>query len=1238
MKDFFKYGSRFFYAGILLISLAVVFSHLSKTYFLNIQLKHEFKRIQREVIDDEKLCNSVFDQLEHLNVAEMFNKIDELKQLATDKNIFIYVLLNNKVILWNTNRVVPPEFTNTFNHFILSKVYNGYYLTMGRDGGYYQFIALKLVQNDFPFENKYLSNDFKLGKNRKLFKLKDETSSLSGDYIVTSASKQPLFALEKKENQFFNIWLLLLYIPSGILIFFVVHQQINIFLRRKKYFHGWTIFLAILIATILGWKILRIPAVLFQNKIFSPEVYASSRLLSSIGDLFIIVFLLSWFVVLLTSHLPLRFPSGKFLRIVWVFIFFCLALWVLGLISDIISGLIINSSIPFDMNDFLKFNIYTFFSFLIIFLMFFSFIRLVRYLAINIRKSKMENLIWIIGASVAVVVYLIFNRSANYYLLNPLFLLVTFLFFIFEKKIDDNNMAIALTLIILSAAFTAHQVVHAINIREIEKKKLLVNQVISGRDALTEYLLNDIAGKIEKDNYLVSFYTNPMISRNILAKRLKQIYFSGYFSNYEFELKTFSSSGMPFKSSDTFNLSTYDTLIEHAIALNASSTQYFISSFEGTPLYFLKLPVSRDSIDFGYITVLLKRKIFLEESIYPDLVIEKDLGKFNELSRYSYAIYRNNQLISQKGEYFYPTNILLRDAGKKPYHVYKEGDYDHLCYHFREDTMVILSSPSRNIYASLALASFLFFISSVLYALLNYLFVILSQYIRQQQGSEVDYFNPLRNISFKAKIQMIIMFSVLIAVIISGYLTIYNLIQNISKTNEKKIQQEIVLIASQLNDYFTENEYFGSELDELVEETSAQFRIDINVFDPEGMLVSSSQMPVYERKILSQMIDPEAYKQLKILRKSVFLHTEQINDKLSFTSAYIVLRDENKNLLGFVNIPYYSRFLTERSEITSLIVNMVNLYVFLLLLILFVSVSISGTFTQPLEVISMHLSELKLGRRNKKIEWSSQDEIGRLISEYNKMVENVERSAEALSRSERESAWREMAQQVAHEIKNPLTPMKLSLQRLLISWTNNDPELEQRFRKTTEVLINQIDNLSQIATEFSEFARMPEPVMEVLTLETCLNEVVDLYKAVERVEIIVENEAKDIRIYADPGQLKRAFNNLIKNAIQAIPADRKGRVLIKVIRNASIVLISIADNGLGINRELQDKIFLPSFSTKSSGMGLGLAIVSKIIKSFNGQIWFDTIENEGTTFYISLPVVESFDYQENNPESGLSLQ
>jgi len=309
---------------------------------------------------------------------------------------------------------------------------------------------------------------------------------------------------------------------------------------------------------------------------------------------------------------------------------------------------------------------------------------------------------------------------------------------------------------------------------------------------------------------------------------------------------------------------------------------------------------------------------------------------------------------------------------------------------------------------------------------------------------------------------------------------------------------------------------------------------------------------------------------------------------------------------------------------------LLNAYVFLFLIGFSISFSLSQYIRNPLIELGKTIGDVKLSPGNKKIAWSSNDEIGGLINEYNKMIDKLEVNASMLAHVERDNAWREMAKQVAHEIKNPLTPMKLSLQHIQRTIHQRPNEAVELTQRLCDTLMNQVENLQEIADEFSNFGSLPQAENNKLRLNDVVEQIHDLFRNREDMDIHLIEPIDDIEVYADKNQLIRVLNNIVKNSIQAIPENKKGYIELKLWKEQSKAIISVRDNGIGISDDQKDKIFKPSFTTKTSGSGLGLAIASNMIDSMGGTIYFESKKGIGAEFFIELPLIRSNYFKESH--------
>ncbi|MDG2431836.1 ATP-binding protein [Flavobacterium sp.] len=405
-----------------------------------------------------------------------------------------------------------------------------------------------------------------------------------------------------------------------------------------------------------------------------------------------------------------------------------------------------------------------------------------------------------------------------------------------------------------------------------------------------------------------------------------------------------------------------------------------------------------------------------------------------------------------------------------------------------------------------------------------------------------------------------------------------------------------------------------------IHELAQIHNIEINIYDLDGKLLKSSK----ESFSVDKVSPPIPKYILKLVRSSIEKRYVDIKtiDGVKNRSSFTQIKDDRFKPLGVLNLPYLEDDGFYQKELSSFLIRLGQVYSFMLLVAFALAYFLSSYITKSLKTISDKLNETSLNQKNEKIHLEANSkEINLLIKAYNQMVDELEKSALKLAQSEREEAWREMAKQVAHEIKNPLTPMRLTVQSFQRRFSPDDPNVNQKMKDYSETLIQQIDTMSAVASAFSNFASMPAQQNETLNVVEVVELALDIFN---ENNIIFEPEYPEIISKIDRTQLVRIITNLVKNAIQSIPElqeHKQIKVVVKKVLNN--VLITVEDNGVGINPIDINRIFQPKFTTKNSGMGLGLGIIKNIIENYKGTITFETEYGKGTRFIVSLPIINS---------------
>ncbi|MBQ0735896.1 sensor histidine kinase [Aquimarina celericrescens] len=481
----------------------------------------------------------------------------------------------------------------------------------------------------------------------------------------------------------------------------------------------------------------------------------------------------------------------------------------------------------------------------------------------------------------------------------------------------------------------------------------------------------------------------------------------------------------------------------------------------------------------------------------------------------------------------------------------------------------------------------------------------------------------LSKLSLRTRIFISMTLLVLIASILIGAVSIYQYKEEAEEYHQERLERKEERIQIAINNALKSTTYPVNEENlklifrerDRIYQISQEHSLPINVYSLSGELLVKSE-GVFAKDTTDKQLSPLILDTLESLYDKKYLVKSEKNGE-KFLTSYTYITDIRSKPLGILNLPYLEDDDLITRELIEFLQRVGQVYIFMFLIAIVLAYFLSKYITRSLKTISETIDQTRLDKRNKRIDiGDASDEIHSLVNAYNSMIDELEQSAVKLARSEREAAWREMAKQVAHEIKNPLTPMRLTVQSFQRKFDPNDPNAYQKVQEYSDTLIQQIDTMSSIASAFSNFAQMPAQKNETLDVVKIVGLALDIFN---EDYIIFPSEKEEIIAKFDRTQLIRVVTNLVKNGIQAIPEDRVPKIIVDVFSENGEVVITVADNGAGITAENKKKIFEPKFTTKTSGMGLGLGMVKNIVETYNGSITFTSQEGKGTVFKVKFP-------------------
>lgn len=1211
------------YSYLILALLLFVFAFVQEHHLLYHNPEDELvEKFELQLHKQKELLNEKLDEIETVIADSTFDgnyqaSLIDYSELYHNQGLGFVVLEKNELIYWSHNHFAfTSRYSSKMANQELLALPNGTYLGISRQVDSLNIIGLIHIKDVYGIENQFINNQFV-----KPFKLPDSF------VIQREKSEYNLPVRDEDGNYLFSV------MPSGKIkctkaqllvpaaLFALAFIFLLFFVRRvfKDFRHEDFLTRVIILALgLLGFYwfhvLFRIPKLIDAFELFGPSLYAYSFWLPSLGDLLVLAVLIFFWSLNFSKDFTYS-KRPKWVELASVYGF---SLFMYLLANYLIENLIQNSSISFQLNRIDDIDQYSVVGYCIVALLFFSaFLINLKIVELSERYFSRTWFLRVHLLLIAVFVGFVLIMSSGYLYMVGLFLLTNFSVVALQNtQFKRYSLSYLIYFVSLFAFFSLISIQHYNKLRRVESQKLMTVTLNSEHDPAAEIFLTEIQEELNVDSiipYLLS------TTYDELENYIERQYFGGYFRKYDVDIILCRGSDSLLVEPENEWVPCFpffEEMISESGTRIPGTNFYFMDNLNGRISYMGQIfyPLSAESIGTS-VFFELNSRLLPEGAGFPELLLDKSMAKPDRYRHFSYAKYFEKELVHLSGDYQYNYYVDSYDIQNDTdeFVLKKWDDHDHLIHNLGNGNYIVVSSKSFELLDYLISFPYLF----VFY----FIFILVVVF-----GGNPSYRKKAMVFDLKFKIQASIITVVLLSLFVVAGGTIFYNIQEYENKHQDDLNEKMKSIAEEIDMRLSDVgeispdlvDWLWRELNKL----SIIFRTDINIFGVNGELIASSRPEIYLRGIISNRLNTEAYYELIENYQVNYSQPEKIGN-LSYLSVYEPIINNMGDYLGFINLPYFTRGDELKQEISTFIVAFINLYVLLFLASVIVAVLLANQITRPLSMVREKLKGIQLVKKNEQIVYQGDDEIGALIQEYNRKVEELAESAELLARSERELAWREMAKQIAHEIKNPLTPMKLNIQYLRRAKDEKGEHFDEFFDRVTGTLIEQIDTLSEIATEFSNFAKIPKARNEVFDLTDELNKVAGLFEPSTQIDFSVYlREHEKLLIYADHEQISRAVVNLVKNAIQSIPPQRKGKVELLLSKQGNKAIVAVKDNGSGIPEDIRQQMFQPNFTTKSSGMGLGLAIVKKIIENAKGTIWFETELDVGSTFYIELPLYE----------------
>lgn len=1143
----------------------------------------------------------------------------KLTDSFNDLEAQLIISSNDSLLFWTSNQINPDSLVlSTTSPIFNTKTIYGLHFSAQRD--VYNINLFIPIIYSYPFTNKQVKNRF----NKHLSghkKLNIEAFKNKNNKNIISWKGQPILELFSPPTTLPSSYpfIILVLITIGILALLSAATTIVNTTNNKVATSLTTLIYLLLNVWFFHWiSHLIINSQLTSTDLFSPSIFASGETFPGVG--FFIIFTIQLLAVSLlifrsktTSSYEGYLPAIIQSVLSAIFIF-----WISKNTIDLVN----HSTVSLLIYKLTSLPLYSLLAFIAALLQFGAFY-LLYFKSSNLIKFKGNPFALAATRLLAITTSYLFT---NYYIPLPSCIPIFLLIFTFISDFQiANNEKLSyqrpLQWILISAfsLFLSHLLLEASTQKQTEEDALIVSNLsttlISEHDFETEYILAFIEPSITTDDIFTSMVLNENMAIEKLENYLLEHQFNELKESYDFQfILCWPGASLDITGGDTIS-DCYNYFNDIILAQGASimeSNFYFLNNSNGRKSYFGQIAIKDSSKNEVTLYIDLQSKLLSQGEGYPEILKSGTSFKSDLPENYSSAKYVDDKLATSTGLYAYspltnwiPTNDtsqLISWEFEKSIHTAKRSD----------NTTIVISRDKETSVAFILLFSYHFLLT---YLFIQLLFGSQSVLNAKQRGR----FTLEKKLKYSFAAMLIAAF-----LILGTFAIYYNYTQQKSQ-QETVLKNKLSTIHKGLEQYignYPSLEILTNEfmVEMYLKDLSNMFNCDVNLYDMRGDLTATSRPEIFSNGLVSSKINPEAFFPLRNGNKKLSIHTEKIG-LLSFSSLYMVLTNDTNTPIGIVNIPFFVSSQDLTRTLTNYLIIILNLFIVFLVITIIFSTALGRKFIRPIKEIQQKMAVMKIGAQNEKIIYKGTDELRELIDQYNMLVDELEKSVQLLAQSEREMAWRKMARQIAHEIKNPLTPMRLSIQQLQRLSTEDPEHFKLLFGKTSISLIEQIDTLTEIASSFATFAKTPKSNFEKIDLNERLEIILNAFQNMRQMKINFTAQPNPIWISADKNQTTQLINNLIKNAIQAISKDTMGIINIHIGTKNNEAILSISDNGKGISAEIQDKLFEPNFTTKTSGMGLGLAISKSIVTSMGGKIRFTSEEKVGTTFFVTIPII-----------------